>query len=55
MKDWHPKIDYPIPFDCDNQYAIPLTKKLMFHARTKHEKVHYHSIREKVMKEEIEI
>ena len=55
MEDWHQKIDYPIPLHCNNQSAIRLAENSMFHARTKHVEVHYHFIREKVLKEEIEI
>ena len=50
MKDLHQKIDYPISLHCDNQYAIRLAENLVFHARTKHVEVHYHFIREKVLK-----
>ena len=55
MEDWHQKIDYPIPLHCNNQSAIRLAENSMFHARTKHVEVHYHFIREKVLKEEIEM
>ena len=55
IEDWHQKIDYPIPFHCDNQSAIRLTENPMFHARTKHVEMHYHSIRENVLKEENEM
>ena len=54
-EDWHQKIDYPTPLHCDNQSAICLAKNLVFHARTNHVEVHYHFIREKVLKEEIEM
>ncbi|GKE65382.1 hypothetical protein Tco_1519543 [Tanacetum coccineum] len=33
---------------CDNQSAIHLAKNLMFHGRTKHNKIRYHYIRELV-------
>ena len=55
MEDLHQKIDYPIPLHCNNQSAIRLAENSMFHARTKHVEVHYHFIREKVLKEEIKM
>ena len=55
IEDLHQKIDYPISLLCDNQFAIRLAKNPVFHARTKHVEVHYHFIREKVLKEEIEM
>ena len=55
MKDCHHKIDYLIPLHCKNQSAIHLAENSVFHARTKHVKVHYHFIRDKVLKEEIEM
>ena len=55
MEDWHQKIDYIIPLYCDNQSAIRLVENLVIHARTKHTEVHYHFIREKVLKKEIEM
>ena len=55
MKDLHQKVDYAVPLHCDNQSAVRLTKNPVFHARTKHVEVHYHFIRAKVLKEEIEM
>ena len=55
MEDLHQIIDYPISLHCDNQSAIRLAENPVFHARTKHVEVHYHFIREKVLKEEIEM
>ena len=40
---------------CDNISAIKLAQNLVFHARTKHIEVHYHFIREKVLKGEIDL
>jgi len=40
---------------CDNQSAIRLAENPVFRARTKLVEVHYHFIREKVLKEEIEM
>ena len=51
----HKKIDYPIPLHYDKQSAIRLAENSVFHARTKHVEVHYHFIREKLLKEEIEM
>ena len=53
MEDLHQRIDYQIQLHCDNQSSIRLAENLVFHARTKHVEVHYHFIREKVLKEEI--
>lgn len=33
---------------CDNELAIKLTKNLVYHKRTKHMKLDYHFIREKI-------
>ena len=55
MEDWHQKIDYPIPLYYDNHFAIRLVENPVFHARTKHVEMHYHSIRENVLKEENEM
>lgn len=35
---------------CDNESAIKLAENPVFHARTKHFEVHYHFIREKVLR-----
>ena len=51
INDWHQKIDFPIPFHCDNQSAIRLAKNTVFHARTKQVEVHYHFIKEKVLED----
>ena len=55
MEDLHHKVDYPISLHYDNESTIRLAENLMFHARTKHVEVHYHFIRDKVLKEEIEM
>ena len=52
MKDWHKKVDYSTPLQCDNKYVIRLVENLMFHGRTKHVEVQCHFIRDKVLKEE---
>ena len=46
MKDWHQKVDYSIPLQCDNQSVIRLVENSMFHCRTKHVEVHCHFIRD---------
>jgi len=38
---------------CDNVSNIKKAKKLIFHAKTKHTKCHYHVMQEKVMSKEI--
>ena len=55
MEDLHQKVDYAVPLHCDNQSAVRLAENPVFHARTKHVEVYYHFIKEKVMKEEIEM
>lgn len=40
---------------CDNQLALKLAKNPVFHARTKHIKVHHHFIRERVVGGEIRL
>lgn len=47
MKDLHQPVDYVVPLYYDNQLAISLAENSIFHARTKHVKVHYYFIREK--------
>lgn len=47
--------DYVVQIKCDNESAIKLASKPVFHARTKHMEVSYHFLREKVVKEEIEL
>jgi len=39
----------------DNQGALALAKNLVHHSRTKHIEIRYHFIREKVLKNEIEL
>ncbi|PHT66383.1 hypothetical protein T459_30808 [Capsicum annuum] len=55
LKDLHQPVEYAIPLYCDNQSAIRLAENPVLHARTKHMEVHYHFIREKVLKEEIQM
>ncbi|PHT67591.1 hypothetical protein T459_27078 [Capsicum annuum] len=55
LKDLRQTVEYAIPLYCDNQSAIRLAENPAFHARTKHVEVHYHFLREKVLKEEIKM
>ncbi|CAL1355031.1 unnamed protein product [Linum trigynum] len=55
LKDLHQEVDYPVPLYCNNLSAIKLAENPVFHARTNHVEVHYHFLREKVLKEEIEM
>ncbi|KAF7810522.1 putative mitochondrial protein [Senna tora] len=55
LKDIHQSVDYPVELFCDNQSAIRLAGNPVFHARTKHVEVHYHYIREKVLRGDIEV
>ncbi|KAL0396533.1 UNVERIFIED_CONTAM: Retrovirus-related Pol polyprotein from transposon TNT 1-94 [Sesamum calycinum] len=55
LKELHQPIEYGVPLYCDNLSTIRLAKNPVFHARTKHVEVHYHFIREKVLKEEIKL
>ena len=55
MKDLHQPTDYLVRIFCDNLSSIRIAENLVFHARTKHIKVHYHYIREKVLEGEIEM
>ncbi|KAL0461225.1 UNVERIFIED_CONTAM: Retrovirus-related Pol polyprotein from transposon RE1 [Sesamum latifolium] len=43
------------PLYCHSYSAIQLVENPVFHATTKHVKVHYHFIREKVLQEEIKL
>ncbi len=48
-------MDVLIVIYCDNINNILLANNLVYHARTKHIKVHYHFIREKVIAKEIDL
>ena len=54
-KDLHQLVDYGVKLSCNNQSAIRLAKNSVFHARTKHVEVHYHFVREKVLRGEIQL
>jgi histone deacetylase 1/2 len=45
----------PIVIYCDNISSILLANNSVYHARTKHIEVHYHSIREKNLAKEIDL
>ena len=53
MKDLYQLVENAVQLYCDNQSAIHLTEDLVFHARIKHVEVHYHFVREKVLRGEI--
>ena len=55
MEDLHQPTNYQVQIFHDNLSSIRLAENPIFHARTKHIKVHYHYIREKVLKGEIEM
>lgn len=55
MKNLNQKVEHPVLMRCDNISAIKLAQNPVFHARTKHIEVHYHFIREKVLKGEIDL
>ncbi|XP_047253763.1 secreted RxLR effector protein 161-like [Capsicum annuum] len=42
-------LDYPVHIHYDNESAIKLAGKLIFHARSKHIETDYHSVREKAL------
>jgi hypothetical protein len=48
-------VDTIIVIYCDNINNILLANNPVYHARTKHIKVHYHFIKEKVLAKEIDL
>jgi hypothetical protein len=48
-------VDGLVVIYCDNISSILLANNLVYHARTKHIKVHYHFIREKILAKEIDL
>ncbi len=48
-------MDAPVVIYCDNISSILLVNNPIYHARTKHIKVHYHFIKEKVLAKEIDL
>ncbi|KAJ0771566.1 putative RNA-directed DNA polymerase [Helianthus annuus] len=55
LGDLNQVVNYKVRLLCDNMSAIKLAENPVFHARTKHIEIHYHFIREKVLKGEIEM
>jgi len=55
MEDLHQPTEYQVRIFYDNLSSIRLAENPIFHARTKHIEVHYHYIRENVLKGEIEM
>jgi hypothetical protein len=54
LSDLGQSVDAPVVIYCDNINSILLANNPIFHVRTKHIKVHYHFIREKVLAKEID-
>ena len=54
MKDLHRTVGYSVTLCCDNHLVICLAENPTFHARTKHVKIQYHFIREKMLQREID-
>ena len=54
LKDLGVPIKDPTPLYCDNMSNIYLARNPVFHARTKHIKVHYHFIRERVLASDVD-
>ncbi|XP_019178882.1 PREDICTED: uncharacterized protein LOC109174044 [Ipomoea nil] len=55
LRDLHQSTEYSIPLYCDNLSAVCLAENPVFHARSKHIEVHYHFIKEKVLKGEVQM
>ncbi|MCO5583627.1 hypothetical protein L7F22_037540 [Adiantum nelumboides] len=49
------QVDREVVIYCDNLSSIPLAKNLVFHARTKHIKVHYHFVQDQVLAGDINL
>jgi len=48
-------VDVHVVIYCDNISSILLANNPVYHAKTKHIKVHYHFIKEKVLTKEIDL
>ncbi|KAJ0431334.1 putative RNA-directed DNA polymerase [Helianthus annuus] len=55
LRSLHQVVDYSVKMFCDNISAIKLAENPVFHDRTKHIEIYYHFIRERVLKEDIEM
>ncbi len=55
LSDLGQLVDAPVVIYCDNISSILLANNPIYHARTKHIKMHYHFIREKVLAKEINL
>jgi hypothetical protein len=55
LLDLGQSVDTLVVMYCDNISSILLANNLVYHARTKHIKVHYHFIRKKVLAKEIDL
>jgi hypothetical protein len=55
VKDFGVFDDESISIFCDNQSSIKLTQILVFHIHTKHIKIYYHFIKEKMLNKEIDL
>ncbi|XP_071704708.1 secreted RxLR effector protein 161-like [Rutidosis leptorrhynchoides] len=55
LSELHQEVEHGVPLSCDNMSSIRLAENPVFHARTKHVEVHYHFIREKVLKGEVNL
>ena len=55
LQDLRVKVPTLIPIYCNNISSMQLAKNPVFHARTKHIRVHYHFVRERVLSGEVEL
>jgi hypothetical protein len=55
LSDLGQLVDAPVVIYCDNISSRLLANNPVYHAKTKHIKVHYHFIREKVLAKEIDL
>lgn len=55
LKDLYVFYSSPLLIWCDNHVAIQLAKNPVFHGRTKHIEVDFHFIRERVVRNDIQL